>query len=176
MDAATLLAGALAGGADRLSPRDCWLCLAYLYSTGNSAQIQIDAAIAAGCDRLSDGDIEKCLAYMLTSGSSPVPGPVNLIPAGAVYDVWGRYYLQGTDGNNPNSTLLNYGSSYVLTWGQNEFSAHDMSAGGAYYSPASGRPGAQPSVQFTYSGVGELGFYLTSTIPGALVTATLVQV
>ena len=48
MDAATLLAGALAGGADRLSPHDCWLCLAYLYSGGNTASVQLAAAIAAG--------------------------------------------------------------------------------------------------------------------------------
>ena len=65
MDAATLLAGALAGGADRLSQRDCWLCLAYLYSGGNTATVQIAAAIASGFDRLSTGDIEKCLAEIL---------------------------------------------------------------------------------------------------------------
>ena len=65
MDAATLLAGALAGGADGLSPHDCWLCLAYLYSGGNTATVQLAAAIASGCDRLSTGDIEKCLASIL---------------------------------------------------------------------------------------------------------------
>jgi hypothetical protein len=62
MNAATLLAGALAGGADGLSPHDCWLCLAYLYSGGNSATSQIAAAVTAGYDGLSTGDIKKCLA------------------------------------------------------------------------------------------------------------------
>lgn len=65
MDAATLLAGALAGGADGLSPHDCWLCLAYLYSGGNTATVQLAAAIAAGCDKLSTGDIKRCLAANL---------------------------------------------------------------------------------------------------------------
>ena len=65
MDAATLLAGALAGGADELSSRDCWLCLAYLYSGGNTATVQLAAAIGSGYDRLSTGDIEKCLASTL---------------------------------------------------------------------------------------------------------------
>jgi hypothetical protein len=138
MTAATLLAGALAGGADELSPRDCWLCLAYLYSTGNSAQIQIDAAIAAGCDRLSDGDIEKCLAYMLTSGSSPVPGPVNLIPAGAHYNDW-AYDV---------SNLLQPGGTYKLTWGTNEL---DFSYGN---SVTIGNPGAGQTSTFTYPQIG----------------------
>lgn len=71
MDAATLLAGALAGGADRLSPRDCRLCLAYIYSGGNTATERVAAAISSGCDRLSDGDIEKCLAELLNSGTAP---------------------------------------------------------------------------------------------------------
>jgi hypothetical protein len=65
MNAATLLAGALAGGADGLSPHDCWLCLAYLYSGGNTATVQLAAAISSGYDRLSTGDIEKCLASIL---------------------------------------------------------------------------------------------------------------
>jgi hypothetical protein len=65
MDAATLLAGALAGGADGLSPRDCWLCLAYLYSGGNTASTQLAAAVGSGYDRLSTGDIEKCIASIL---------------------------------------------------------------------------------------------------------------
>lgn len=65
MTAATLLAAAMAGGADGLSPRDCWLCLAYIYAGGNSAQTQINAAIASGMDRLANGDVLKCIAAVL---------------------------------------------------------------------------------------------------------------
>jgi len=65
MDAATLLAGALAGGADGLSPHDCWVCLAYVYAGSNSATTQLAAAIANGYDQLSTEDIKKCLASML---------------------------------------------------------------------------------------------------------------
>jgi hypothetical protein len=65
MDAATLLSGAMAGGADGLSPRDCLLCLAYDYAGGNSAATQLATAVASGCDRLSDGDLQKCLASVL---------------------------------------------------------------------------------------------------------------
>jgi hypothetical protein len=65
MDANTLLAGALAGGVDGLSPRDCCLCLAYLYSGGNTANVQLAAAISAGCDKLSTRDIALCLGAIL---------------------------------------------------------------------------------------------------------------
>ena len=60
-----LISGAMAGGLDGLSPRDCWLCLAYLYSQGQSAQNQLNSAIAVGLDKLATGDIKKCLAYNL---------------------------------------------------------------------------------------------------------------
>jgi hypothetical protein len=65
MNSATLLAGALAGGADGLSPRDCWLCLAYIFAGGASAQTQLTAAIAAGCDKLSTRDVQLCIAALL---------------------------------------------------------------------------------------------------------------
>jgi len=101
-------------------------------------------------------------------------GVTNLIPAGARYDVVGRYYLNGGDGNSPTASIIQFGGTYLLTWGSTEFSASDMSSNWTYFSPASGRPGALPSVQFTYNGAGgDLGFYLTSSTPGALVTASL---
>lgn len=108
----------------------------------------------------------------------PMPTPTtNLIPAGAVYDVAGRYYMRGGDGNNPAASIIQFGGTYLLKWGNTEFSASDMSSNGTYFSPASGRPGAQSSVQFTYNGAGgDLGFYLTSSTPGALVTATIYAV
>jgi hypothetical protein len=65
MTAATLLAAAMAGGEDELSPRDCWICLAYLYAGGASAQTQLNSAIASGCDKLSNGDAIKCIAAIL---------------------------------------------------------------------------------------------------------------
>lgn len=65
MTAATLLAAAMAGGEDGLSPRDCWLCLAYLYSGGASAQTQLNSAIASGLDRLATTDVLKCIAAVL---------------------------------------------------------------------------------------------------------------
>jgi hypothetical protein len=130
MTAATLLAGALAGGADRLSPRDCWLCLAYLYGGGNTATAQLAAAISSGCDKLSDGDVEKCLAELLNSGAAPTT-PVNLIPDGAVYDLSGDYVFIISDGVF-NVPLVN-GTSYVFTWGANETSIHIPAGSG--YSP-----------------------------------------
>lgn len=65
MDANTLFKAAIGDGTDKLSPRDCWLCLAYLYSQGNSAEIQLSNAIKDGLDRLSDEDVLKCLAKIL---------------------------------------------------------------------------------------------------------------
>ena len=65
MDAATLLAGAMAGGADGLSPRDCWLCLAYLYAGGNSADTTLASAVSSGLDKLSTRDIKLCIAAIL---------------------------------------------------------------------------------------------------------------
>ena len=65
MDANTLLKAAIGDGTDKLSPRDCWLCLAYIYSQGNSAQIQLNNAIADGLDRLATGDVLKCIAAIL---------------------------------------------------------------------------------------------------------------
>jgi len=119
MTAATLLAGALAGGADGLSSRDCLLCLAYLYSGGNTATVQLSAAIAAGCDRLSDGDIERCLAAILNAGAVPTPTlPVNLIPDGSVYirDHFTLVFL-----NSP-SNILQANTTYQVTFGTNEVS------------------------------------------------------
>jgi hypothetical protein len=63
--ASTLLAGAMAAGDDGLSPRDCWLSLAYLYSGGNSAQTQLNNAISSGYDKLATEDVLKCVAYIL---------------------------------------------------------------------------------------------------------------
>jgi hypothetical protein len=65
MSAATLLASAMAGGDDGLSPRDCLICVAYEYAGGNSAQTQLAAAIESGFDRISDGDLKKCIASIL---------------------------------------------------------------------------------------------------------------
>ena len=72
MTANSLLAAAMAGGEDGLSPRDCWLCIAYLYAGGKSAQTQLKNAIADGLDRLSTGDVLKCIAYLLNGGSVAV--------------------------------------------------------------------------------------------------------
>lgn len=66
----TLLAAALAAGADKLSPHDCWLLIAYNQSRANSAQTQITAAIAAGFDRLSFLDTLQALAYATGGGGS----------------------------------------------------------------------------------------------------------
>lgn len=82
MTAATLLAGALADGADGLSSRDCWLCLAYLYAGVNSAATQLKNAIADGCDRLSDDDVLKCIAERLNSGQPVATAPVLTINSG----------------------------------------------------------------------------------------------
>lgn len=65
MTAESLLAAAMAGGEDGLSPRDCWLCLASLYAGGNSAQTQLNAAISSGLDRLATTDVLKCLSAVL---------------------------------------------------------------------------------------------------------------
>ena len=66
----TLLAAALAAGADKLSPHECWLLIAYNQSGANSAQTQIDAAIAAGFDRLAFLDGLQALAYATGGGGS----------------------------------------------------------------------------------------------------------
>lgn len=66
----TLLAAALAAGADKLSPHDCWLLIAYNQSGANSAQTQIAAAIAAGFDRLAFLDCLQALAYATGGGGS----------------------------------------------------------------------------------------------------------
>lgn len=65
MSAATVLAAAIANGTDRLSTRDCWVCIAYLYASGNSAQTQLNAAIANGYDRLSTTDLKRAIASIL---------------------------------------------------------------------------------------------------------------
>ena len=147
----------------------------------------------AGIQSLIDNSvcIDKCIpdglkwavliglfAKLAGIDTAPMPGPTtNLIPAGAAYDVAGRYYLRGGDGNNPTASIIQFGGTYLLTWGNNEYLAHDTSeGGGVVYSPASGQPGTFPTLQFTYNGPGgDLGFNLNGT-PGALVTATLVQV
>lgn len=65
MTAAQLLAAALAGGADGLSPRDCWIALAYDLAGGNTAQTQLNAAIKVGFDQLSNHDLQLVIAYSL---------------------------------------------------------------------------------------------------------------
>ena len=113
MDAATLLAGALAGGADRLSPRDCWLCLAYIYSGGNTATTQLAAAISGGCDKLCTRDVVICIAYSIDNPSNPVnliPNGSDLIPNGSVYSDQNEFVL----------TDMEVGSTYAITWGIND--------------------------------------------------------
>lgn len=108
------------------------------------------------------------------SGSAPDVGAfefmtsqptTNLIPAGAVYDVAGRYYLRGSDGYNPNATILQLGGTYLMTFGANEFRL----------SPFGGANVMGPSYQWTYPdpAVGDLGSWLVGTSPGAPVTAIL---
>lgn len=65
MTANSLLAAALAGGEDGLSPRDCWLCIAYLYAGGKTGQAQLNQAISDGLDRIATGDVLRCIAYLL---------------------------------------------------------------------------------------------------------------
>jgi hypothetical protein len=65
MTAAQLLAAALAGGADGLSARDCWILLAYGLSGGNTAQQQITAALGVGYDQLSNHDLLEVIAFSL---------------------------------------------------------------------------------------------------------------
>jgi hypothetical protein len=64
--AATLLAGAMSGGDDGLSPRDCWICIAYLYAGGKTATKQLALAMANGYDELSPEDVKKCIAEVLS--------------------------------------------------------------------------------------------------------------
>jgi hypothetical protein len=65
MSANAVLASALGVGCDELSPRDCLVCLAYLYASGATATTQIKAAITSGLDALSTRDLEICLAAEL---------------------------------------------------------------------------------------------------------------
>lgn len=115
MDANTLLAGAIAGGEDGLSPRDCWLCLAYLYANGASAQMQLNAAISADLDKLADGDILKCLASALNGLSTQIE---RIVMAGAgTSDANGFYNLVGSiyvNSNNPNATITLSGGNWFI--------------------------------------------------------------
>lgn len=114
MTAATLLAGALAGGADGLSQRDCLLCLAYLYSGGNTATAQLAAAISSGCDKLSDGDIEKCLAELLNSASSNsnVTPDAPIITAGSLSG--STVSITWTAASNPEMDFIFYWGTAAL--------------------------------------------------------------
>jgi hypothetical protein len=115
------------------------------------------------------------------AGTDPVPPPAqntNLIPAGAVYDAIGRYYLRGVDpSTEQTSNIIQYGNTYLLTYGANEHEAIDESQGGGPLNGQFAQAGVQ--VQFTYNGPGgDLGFYLISTgnNPGMPVTATIYAV
>jgi hypothetical protein len=86
MDANTLLKSAIGDGTDKLSSRDCWLCLAQIYSSGNSAEVQLSNAISDGLDKLSDEDVLKCIASILSSGT---PSPVLGTPTNPAYSTPG---------------------------------------------------------------------------------------
>lgn len=112
MNAATLLAGALAGGEDELSPHDCWLCLAYLYSGKaiTSSQSMLAAAINAGLDGLSYHDILECLTSILNSGT--------IIPI--------QYIITATtDGNG----AISPGGAFSVTAGANQAFSTTPTAG-----------------------------------------------
>jgi len=183
---ATLQAQACANGFFGLSAKDAraielqfWHYLSK--NTLTLAQLKAQAC-ANGFSSVDQKDfraIELQLLCNIYGGeSSGSGGCTNLIPDGATYDVAGRYYLRGGDGNNPTASIIQFGGTYLLTWGNNEYLAHDMSeGGGVVFSPASGQPGTLPTLQFTYNGPGgDLGFCLTSQTPGARVTATICSV
>jgi hypothetical protein len=69
-NANTVLAAAIAQGADKLSTEDCVVCLAYSYAGANSAQTQLNAAIAAGLDKLADEDVWRCVAFASAGGAT----------------------------------------------------------------------------------------------------------
>lgn len=101
------------------------------------------------------------------AGSGNFDISTNLIPAGATYDVAGRYYILGSDGYNPSSFILQTGGTYLLTFGTNEYLAHNTSVPGIYYA-------ANGPVLFTWPGSYAYGeFYLAIGTAGNPVTATL---
>lgn len=130
MTANSLLAAAMAGGEDGLSPRDCWLCIAYIYASGKTAQAQLNQAIADGLDKLPTGDVLKCIAYLLNNGSASQ----NLIPAGAVYGNGTPTYTV--------TPLLTPGDTYSITFGSNDIElfngAQTITTNGTFVAAASG--------------------------------------
>ena len=69
--AATLLSGALAGGADGLSSRDCWICLAYLYS----GAVQTGVSVAGVTYTGSEPNVVATVSVVTGNSYTITPGP-----------------------------------------------------------------------------------------------------
>ena len=164
---ASLQAQACANGFFGLSAKDAIELQFWHYLSKNTltlAQLKAQAC-ANGFSSVDQKDfraIELQLLCNIYGGSSPVPGPVNLIPAGAHYNDW-AYDV---------SNLLQPGGTYKLTWGTNEL---DFSYGN---SVTIGNPGAGQTSTFTYPQIGgpadldEIG----AVSAGLPVTATICSV
>ena len=178
---ATLQAQACANGFFGLSAKDAraielqfWHYLSKNTLTVAQLKAQACANGFSSVDQKDFRAIELQLLCNIYGGeSSGSGGCTNLIPDGAAYDVFGRYYLRGVDPITlVNSTIIQYGGTYLLTWGNNDHLYYDESNPPNVFSPGVGR-----TTQFTYNGAGgDLGFYFRFGIAGLPVTATLYSV
>ncbi len=80
--ATTLLATAIADGADKLSPFDCAICLAYSYAGGVGAQTLLATAISHGLDKPPEEDMWRLAAYAASLGVTAQTALNSAIAAG----------------------------------------------------------------------------------------------